>query len=54
MKPGTIIQADRQGIDVATGDGVIRLLSLQAPGKKAVPTNDFLNAHPLKAGDYFG
>lgn len=54
VKPGTIIQADRQGIDVATGDGVIRLLSLQAPGKKAVPTNDFLNAHPLKAGDYFG
>ena len=54
VKPGTIIQADRQGINVATGDGVIRLLSLQAPGKKAVPTNDFLNAHPLKAGDYFG
>lgn len=54
VKPGTIVQADRQGIDVATGDGVIRLLSLQAPGKKAVPTNDFLNAHPLKAGDYFG
>jgi methionyl-tRNA formyltransferase len=54
VKPGSIIQADRQGIDVATGDGVIRLLSLQAPGKKAVPTNDFLNAHPLKAGDYFG
>lgn len=54
VKPGTIIQADRQGIDVATGDGVIRLLSLQAPGKKAVPANDFLNAHPLKTGDYLG
>lgn len=53
-KPGTIIQVDRQGIDVATGSGTIRLLSLQMPGKKAMPVNDFLNAHPLSSGEHFG
>ncbi|ODN68271.1 methionyl-tRNA formyltransferase [Methylophaga muralis] len=52
--PGTIIQIDRDGIDIATGDGVIRVLTLQAPGKKAMPVRDFLNAHVLKAGDHFG
>jgi len=52
--PGTIIQVDRHGIDIATGNGAIRVLTLQAPGKKAMPVTDFLNAHPLKAGDHFG
>jgi methionyl-tRNA formyltransferase len=52
--PGTIMQIDRDGIDIATGDGVIRVLTLQAPGKKAMPVRDFLNAHTLKAGEHFG
>jgi len=54
LAPGTIIQVGREGMDVATGEGVIRLLSIQSPGKKAMPVIDFLNAHPLKAGDHFG
>lgn len=53
-RPGTIIQIDRDGIDIATGDGAIRVVTLQAPGKKAMPVRDFLNAHALKAGDHFG
>lgn len=52
--PGTIVQVERHGIDIATGNGAIRVLTLQAPGKKAMPVSDFLNAHPLKAGDHFG
>lgn len=52
--PGTIVQVTRQGIDVATGTGQLRLLTLQAPGKKALPVNDFLNAHPLQAGEQLG
>lgn len=44
LAPGTIIQANKTGIDVATGNGVLRLLSLQVPGKKAMSCQDILNA----------
>lgn len=42
--PGTLLKAGKTGIDVATGDGVLRLLSLQPPGKKAMSCQDLLNA----------
>ena len=42
--PGTIIQADKSGIYVATGRGVLVLEQLQIPGKKALPVQDILNA----------
>ncbi|XAW89575.1 methionyl-tRNA formyltransferase [Vibrio sp. CDRSL-10 TSBA] len=41
---GTIIQADKTGIYVATGTGVLVLEQLQIPGKKALPVQDILNA----------
>ncbi len=41
--PGTIISADKNGIDVATSNGIIRLLSLQIPGKKPFSCADMLN-----------
>ncbi len=46
--PGKVIATGREGIDVATGDGVLRILSLQLPGKKAQPASAFLNAHDMK------
>lgn len=44
VKPGTIIAADKQGIDVATGQGILRLLTIQLPGGKALSTKDLLNS----------
>lgn len=41
---GTIIKADKTGIYIATGNGVLALESLQIPGKKALPVQDILNA----------
>ncbi|WP_323953310.1 methionyl-tRNA formyltransferase [Aeromonas caviae] len=41
---GTLLKADRQGIEVATGQGVLRLLTLQPPGKKAMSVSDLLNS----------
>lgn len=41
---GTLLKADKQGIDVATGKGVLRLLTLQPPGKKAMSVTDLLNS----------
>ena len=41
---GTLLKADKQGIEVATGQGVLRLLPLQPPGKKAMSVSDLLNS----------
>ncbi|WP_324050125.1 methionyl-tRNA formyltransferase [Aeromonas caviae] len=41
---GTLLKADKQGIEVATGQGVLRLLTLQPPGKKAMSVADLLNS----------
>ncbi len=44
--PGTVLGYSREGIDVATGDFPLRILSLQLPGKKIISAQDFYNAHP--------
>lgn len=41
---GTILQADKQGIVVATGNGVLAISAMQLPGKKQMPVADILNA----------
>jgi methionyl-tRNA formyltransferase len=43
---GSIICANKNGLDIATGDGVLRLLTVQQAGKRALSVGDFLNAHP--------
>lgn len=42
--PGTVLSADKHGINVATGEGILRLTSLQPPGKKAMGAADILNS----------
>ena len=51
--PGTVVQAGRQGIEVACGTGVLSLQTLQLPGARPVSAADFVNAQPL-AGTRFG
>ncbi|MFQ6372554.1 methionyl-tRNA formyltransferase [Shewanella sp. YIC-542] len=41
---GTVVRADKHGIAVATGDGLLVLKTLQLPGKKATSAADILNA----------
>ncbi|MDU7785544.1 MAG: methionyl-tRNA formyltransferase [Aggregatibacter aphrophilus] len=41
--PGMIISADKNGIQIATADGVLNLLQLQPAGKKPMSAQDLLN-----------
>ena len=43
-QPGEILHADKQGIQIATADGVLNLLSLQPAGKKPMSAQDLLNS----------
>lgn len=43
-QPGEIVLADKQGIQIATADGVLNLVSLQPAGKKAMSAQDLLNS----------
>lgn len=45
--PGRVLAESASGIDVATGDGVLRVTELQPEGKRKMSASDFLNAHTL-------
>jgi len=45
--PGTVIAESSGGIDVLTGDGVLRITHLQPEGKRNMHVADFLNANSL-------
>ena len=44
---GSVISASRDGLDVAAGEGVLRIQQLQRPGGKPLMAADFLNAQPM-------
>ena len=42
--PGSVLRAGRDGIDIACGDGVLRLQTLQRDGGKPISAQDYRNA----------
>jgi methionyl-tRNA formyltransferase len=48
--PGKILAAGRDGIDIACGEGMLRLLEVQRAGGRRISAADYLNARPGLAG----
>ena len=49
---GSVIAATKHGIDVATGEGVLRILRLQLPGGKAMAAKEYVNAYRLQGTQF--
>jgi methionyl-tRNA formyltransferase len=49
--PGTILHADGEWLQVATGDGTLAITRIQAEGRRPMTTREFLAGHPLAAGE---
>lgn len=43
--PGLVLRGGREGLDIATGGGVLRVRRLQLPGGRPMDTAAFLNGH---------
>jgi methionyl-tRNA formyltransferase len=50
--PGTIVESTGDRLVVATGFGALRLLEIQAEGKRPMAVRDFLAGHRLAVGDH--
>lgn len=46
--PGTVFAAAKKGIDIATGEGTLRVTRLQLPGGKPLSAADFINSRQIK------
>ncbi len=45
--PGTVLAAGKEGIDIACGQGTLRLLALQRDGGRVQSAAEYLNARPM-------
>jgi methionyl-tRNA formyltransferase len=50
--PGTVVASGRDGIDVAAGSGVLRLVRVQPPSARVMDASAYLAAHPLDGSSF--
>ena len=48
--PGTILAADKKGLKVACGEGILLITELQMPGKRAMTAEDYLKGNKIETG----
>jgi methionyl-tRNA formyltransferase len=52
--PGTVISADNEGIRVSTGEGILRLIEVQTPGKRRMTAEDWLKGNSIEINTVLG
>ena len=52
--PGTIVKVEKEAFYVQTGDGLLKVLELQIPGKKRMDAGAFLRGYQVKEGEMLG
>lgn len=52
--PGTVTAVTKDYVEVATGNGTLRIFELQLEGKKRMTTHDFLLGVKMQVGESFG
>lgn len=52
--PGTVVRANKEGIVVRTGDGLLCITSLQPAGSRRMAVGDYLAGHPIAPGVHLG
>lgn len=52
--PGTVVSVEKDGFCVQTGDGLLKVRSLQIPGKKRMEAGAFLRGYKIEKGCELG
>jgi len=52
--PGTILSITKDGFDVQTGKGIIRVVEVQCDNAKRLTVNQYVCGHLVRVGDRFG
>ena len=51
VQPGTVVSVEKESFAVQTGDGVLRVLEVQMPGKKRMDVGAFLRGNTMEPGE---
>lgn len=52
--PGTILRLSNEGLDVACGDGILRIIELQPESGRRMQVRDYLCGHTILEGERLG
>ena len=50
-QPGTVVSVEKESFAVQTGDGILRVLEVQMPGKKRMDAGAFLRGNTMEPGE---
>lgn len=54
VKPGTVTDKTKKQIDIACGKGILRVTSIQMPGKRRVAVSEYLKGNSIEIGTVLG